>query len=85
MWIWDKKLIYSGPEQGRFFRIQKALEKDGIKCETLVQNLEYTKLITLRLIFGNLGREEPSYKYWFYIYVHKKDQERAEYWVRRTV
>ena len=84
MWIWDKKLIYSGPDKGRFFRIRKALEKDGIKYEVAIQNLEYTKLLTLRLLVGNLGQEEPDYKYWFYIHVHKKDQERAEYWVRRT-
>ena len=84
MWIWDKKLIYSGPDKGRFFRIRKALEKDGIKYEVAIQNLEYTKLLTLRLLVGNLGKEKPDYKYWFYIHVHKKDQERAEYWVRRT-
>lgn len=72
------------PDKGRFFRIRKALEKDGIKYEVAIQNLEYTKLLTLRLLVGNLGKEEPDYKYWFYIHVHKKDQERAEYWVRRT-
>ena len=85
MFVWNKREVYSGPDQGRFLRICQALDKDHIRYEKTIQNLEYTKLITLRVLVGSFGREEPDYKYWFTISVHKKDQERAEYWVRRTV
>ena len=84
VWIWDKEVIYDGSDKGRFFRICRALEKDGIACETAVQDLERTRLLSLQLIIGNWGMEMPSEKYRFYICVHKKDKERAEYWVRRT-
>ena len=43
------------------------------------------RLIIVQTVSAQFAtKEEPDYKYWFYIHVHKKDQERAEYWVRRT-
>ena len=85
MWAWQQAVVYSGHEQGRFERICKALEKDHIYYEPTIVNLEYRRFFSLELIFGTFGRDVPRYKYWFSITVHKKDRERAEYWVRRTV
>jgi len=78
-------LLYRGPDRGRFNRLKEALDKDGIKYETTIQNIEHTKLMSVELIVGTWGRQRPNDKFWFYIYVHKKDLERAEYWMRRTV
>ena len=85
MWAWEKKEVFRGPEKGRFFRICEALKKDNIKHEVMIQNLEHSKLMSMELIVGTWGRERPKDKFWYYIYVHKNDQERAEYWVRRTI
>ena len=85
MWAWQQAVVYSGHEQGRFQRICKALENDHIYYIPTIINLEYRRLLSFELIFGTFGKDVHRYKYWFSITVHKKDQERAEYWVRRTV
>ena len=79
------KVFYFCARSGNLTSAAKALFLTQPTVTKTIQNLEYTKLITLRVLVGNFGREEPDYKYWFTISVHKKDQERAEYWVRRTV
>jgi hypothetical protein len=84
MWGWEKKLLYYGYEKGRFLRIRDALKNDNIYYEVQIRDVEKTRLMSFELIFGTLGRERISAEFCYYIYVHKKDLERAEYWVRRT-
>ena len=84
MWGWEKKLVYYGYEKGRFLRIKNALKDDNIRYQVQIRDVEKTRLMSFELIFGTWGRPRIDAEFCYYIYVHRDDVERAEYWIRRT-
>ena len=55
MWIWDKKLIYSGPDKGRFFESERRWRRMASNMKWQYRIWNTRSFLTLRLLVGNLG------------------------------
>ncbi len=76
MWFWERREVYMGLSMEKCGKVRDKLTAAGIPYRYRTVNNSQASLISRRARTGTFG-EKSEFAITYYVYVHKKDYERA--------